>query len=423
MKIQTLPFLGKDKAFRTVLDNGLTIICVKSSIAPVFSYQTWYNVGSRDERKGLSGIAHLFEHMMFKETKNLKQGQFDKTMESNGARDLNAFTGTDYTAYVQSLPIEAFELVAKLESERMTNLLLTKEQFESEREVVHNERKQRNENNPEGQMFEELQKLAFPTHPYGRPVIGWEEDLNRMTTKDCEEFYDSYYAPNNAVIAVVGDVSPAKVFRTIKKYYGKVSSSEIKRIDVAKESPQLAEKKKILPLNVQVEKAYIGYHIPEVEHVDQISLAVLSTVLSTGRSSRLYKALVDKGLTIDIGAGSGSSKDPGLFYITFSAQTGKAAAQVIAAIDEELMALQKHSISNEELARAKNKLRTEFFMGLSANSAKANFLAQNEIIFGDFTKALKTMEEILKVKIEDVSRVTEKYFYPKNRSIIIGMPN
>ncbi len=423
MKKEILPFIGKDKVYKKVLSNGLTVLCLYNKIAPVFSYQTWYNVGSRDEVPGLSGIAHLFEHMMFKETKNLKQGQFDKTMESNGARDLNAFTSTDFTAYVQSLPIETFDLVASLEAERMVNLLLTKEQFESEREVVHNERKQRNENNPEGQMFEELQKLAFPRHPYGRPVIGWEEDLNRMTTVDCERFYDSYYAPNNAVIVVVGMIPPEKVFKIIEKHYGKFLSSEIPRVAIEQEPEQTEERKKIMPLALQVEKAYMGYRIPPAIHDDHIPLSVLSAVMTSGRSSRLYKALVDLGHTIDIGAGSGSAKDASLFYVSFSAHAGKKAEDAIAIIDREMEKFAHSAISEEEMKRAKNKLRTEFHMGLSSNAAKANFIGQNQLVFDDYTVGLKAMDEIAAVKKEEVQRVAKKYFQAKNRSIVLGIPS
>ena len=161
-------FIGKTKLHRFEYENGLRLYVYENPVAPVFSYQTWFDVGSRDEVAGYSGLAHLFEHMMFKGTKQRPQGVFDRTMESAGARDLNAFTSTDYTAYTQSLPVESLDLVAQLESDRMVGLSLTKEQFESEREVVRNERKQRTDNNPEGQMFEELQKIAFKIHPYVR---------------------------------------------------------------------------------------------------------------------------------------------------------------------------------------------------------------------------------------------------------------
>ena len=188
-KHSKIRFFGKSHLDRYEFENGLRLFVNQNKIAPVFSYQTWFNVGSRDEEKGKSGLAHLFEHMMFKGTVKRPQGVFDRTMESAGARDLNAFTSTDYTAYVSSLPVKELDLVAELESDRMVGLNLSKEQLDSEREVVQNERKQVMENNPEGKMYEELQRLAFTRHAYGRPVIGFGEDIDGLSTGDCIDFY------------------------------------------------------------------------------------------------------------------------------------------------------------------------------------------------------------------------------------------
>lgn len=422
-KAKSVSFLGASKAYRHTFANGLKCIVVPTHVAPVFSYQTWYDVGSRDEVEKYSGLAHFFEHLMFKETKKLKLGVFDKTMESHGARDLNAFTSTDYTAYVQSLPKKHLDLVASLESERMSNLLLVQDQFVSEREVVRNERKQRNENNPEGQMYEELQKLAFTVHPYGRPVIGWEEDLDRMTTDDCRAFYRRFYAPNNAVIVVVGDLKPDQVFATIQKRYGHLAAADIRRHPAIIEPRQTTERRKEMRLSLQMEKIYLAYKIPSASHEDQIPLSVLSTILSTGRSSRLYRAVVDTGIGMDISAGSGASKDPALFYITFAAQAGHKAAESLQAVERVLQDLSTDGVLEEELVRAKNKIRTEFFLGLSTNSAKANFIGHNEVVLGDFTEGLKEMELIKKVKSADIQRVVAAYFKTESRSMIVGVPN
>lgn len=422
MEKKTLPFFGKSKATRFRFSNGLRLIVVESHMAPVFSYQTWYDVGSRDEESGLSGIAHLFEHMMFKETKRLKHGEFDRIMESNGARDLNAFTSTDYTAYVQSLPVEKFDLVASLEAQRMHELSLTKELFDAEREVVHNERKQRTENNPEGQMFEALQALAFVKHPYGRPVIGWEDDLNRMTIEDCRAFYSKYYAPDNAVIVVVGDLKPEKAAAAVQKHYGKFKPGNVNRPSVPAEPSQHQERVQELKLNLQVEKVYMGYKIPSATHKDQAALSVLSTIMSTGRSSRLYRAMVDKGLTMDVSAGPGTAKDESLFYASFAAHAGKKAKAAISAFDAQVALLQHDVVTAEELERAKAKLRTEFFMGLGTNSARANFVGQFELVLGDFTKALTALEEINEVSLEEVRNVARRYLAKQNRSMIVGVP-
>jgi zinc protease len=423
VRSETVHFIGKSKATRFYLPNGLRLIVVPNHTAPVFSYQTWYKVGSRNEVVGLSGIAHLFEHMMFKETKNLKLGVFDKTMESLGAPDMNAFTGTDYTAYIQSLPIEALDKVAYLESERMTNLMLTKEQLEPEREVVQNERKQRTENNPEGLIFEELQKLAYTCHAYGRPVIGFEEDINRISTKDCEEFYNAYYAPNNAVIVIVGDVKPEKALKVIQKHYGHIPASQINASVIAAEPEQNSERRKELRLTIQLPKTYMAYKIPDASHPDQVPLALLSTILSTGRSSRLYRALVDKGITLDANTGPNPGIDPGLFYITFSSQSSHTPAEAIAIVDEVIRKIQAEGVTKEELQRAKNKSLTEFYMGLVTNPAKANFIGQGEVTYGDFSYSLHEMEQMHKATLEDIQRVAKQYLVPERRSMVIGVPN
>ncbi len=403
--------------------NGLRLFVAQNKIAPVFSYQTWFNVGSRDEVPGKSGLAHLFEHMMFKGTKKRPQGVFDRTMESSGARDLNAFTSTDYTAYVASLPVESLELVAELESDRMTNLSLTKEQFDSEREVVHNERKQVMENNPEGKMYEELQRSAFPTHPYGRPVIGFAQDLDRMTVTDCEEFYQANYAPNNAVIVVSGGVRPDRVAALVHKHYGKIpASSRNFAKDVPDEKRQTEERVSVLRLSVQVEKALFAYKVPDAKHPDQVPLSILSMVLTNGRSSRLYRALVDHGVCIDIGASVHASKNESLFYFSFTCQQGKGAEEAIDVIDRELQAVVSKGITAEELDRVKNKLRAEIHMGLATNSSVARFIGQQELVMGDVRLAVEEIDKIQAVELPEVQAMAKKYLQRQQRTVVIGKP-
>ncbi|MGZ3694977.1 MAG: M16 family metallopeptidase [Bdellovibrionota bacterium] len=415
-------FIGQTQLERFDFENGLRLFVLENKLAPVFSYQTWFNVGSRDEEKGKSGLAHLFEHMMFKGTLSRPQGVFDRAMESAGARDLNAFTSTDYTAYVASLPVSSLELVAELESDRMTSLNLTKEQFESEREVVHNERKQVMENNPEGKMYEELQRLAFTRHPYGRPVIGFAQDLDSMTVEDCNEFYKGFYAPDHAVICVSGDVKPEKVAAIVYKYYGKIPASGRKEPAVAPEPMPTQENVSVLSLPVQVEKCYIGYRVPDARHADQVPLSILSMVLSTGRSSRLYKALVDTGICIDAGTSVGGSKDSSLFYFSFTCQKGKRAQTAIEVIDSELNAFIEKGITAEELERVKNKLRTEIHAGLVTNSAVARFVGQNEIVLGDVEAAIEEIDKIQKVELPEVREMARKYLRRETRTVVIGKP-
>jgi zinc protease len=421
-KIELIDFLGTQKAHRLHFSNGLKVIHLRRKIAPVFSYQTWYNVGSRDEDPGFSGMAHLFEHMMFKGTKQRKPGVFDRTMESNGARDLNAFTSTDYTAYVQSLPVEAFPLVAQLESERMTSLILSKPSFDSERKVVHNERKEHQENNPEGKMFEELSKAAFEKHPYGWPVIGFAQDLDRMGTKDLRDFYQRFYAPNNAVIVVVGDIDRDLVAKEISKRYGKFARSEGKRHTPTTEPKQDKERVVELELNIQIEKAYVGYKIPPATHDDSLALTMLGSLLTSGRSSRLYQALVDKGHAMEVNSGSGAGKDPGLFYVVLSAQAGKGVKACLDIMDKEISRVETETLSEADMRRVRNKMKTDFHQALMSNASIANFIGHNETIYGDFTKEFEQFRLLDRVGPQDLKRVAKEYFRKGGRTIVIGRP-
>ena len=420
--MEKVPFFGKAKIDRFRLSNGLRLMVVQNPLAPVFSYQTWYNVGSRDEEEGKSGLAHLFEHMMFKGTKKRKQGVYDRTLEQSGARDLNAFTGTDYTAYVQSLPREHLELVAELECDRMTGLYITKSQFESEREVVRNERKQRTENNPEGQMYEELQKMAFEVHPYGRPVIGYEKDLDAMNVDDCYAFYREHYSPNNAVICVIGDVKPERALHLIEKHYGKIPTCK-SLPHVPAEEPEQKERRVVaLNLPLQVEKTYAAYKIPNAMSQDQPALSLLSIILSTGRSSRLYRALTDKGHTIDISAGGGGGKDPGLYYISFTCQQGRRSEDCLALVEEEFAKILSEGLKESELERAKNKVQMETYQSLLSNSSIAHFIGSNEIVMGSMEAALEEIALMKKVSSSDVQRVVRTYFRPERQTVVIGRP-
>ena len=417
-----LPFFGKEKVDRFLFPNGLKLFVIERKIAPVFSYQTWFNVGSRDEEKGKSGLAHLFEHMMFKGTKKMPQGAFDRAIESAGARDLNAFTSTDYTAYVASLPVEAFELIAGLEADRMVGLAITNEQFQSEREVVRNERKQRTDNNPEGQMFEEFQRLAFQAHPYGRPVIGFEADLDAMDINDCREFYKTHYAPNNAVIAVIGDLKPEKVASIIHKHYGHIPSVTLPNLSVEKEPDQREERRAELKLELQVQKTFMGYRVPPAVSKDQAALSVLCSILSSGRSSRLYRLLVDTGIALDVSASSSGAKDPTLLYVTFTSQPKRTAEEGIEIIDREISQLIKNGVKELEVERAKNKIRTEVHQGMITNSALAHFIGQSEIVMGNFEKAIEELHDIEKVTATDIANVAKKYLIQAQRTMVIGRP-
>jgi zinc protease len=243
------------------LENGLTVLVLVDRSAPVVSYFTWFFVGSRHEKPGKTGIAHLFEHLMFNETSNLKAGDFDKKLEENGA-ETNAATWVDWTYYYESIPNDRLQLVIKLESDRMAHLVLREPQVKSEIEVVANERRFRVDDDVEGAASELLYKTAFTAHPYHWPTIGWMPDIQGFSPEDCEAFYKTYYAPNNAVVVVVGDVREPRLLEQIRAAYGGLPSSTIPADDAEPEPPQLEERTVTVHKPTATEKLFVGYRGP-----------------------------------------------------------------------------------------------------------------------------------------------------------------
>ena len=421
-KRESVPFLYWGEVIRFTFKNGLKVLFLQRKQSPVFSYQTWYRVGSRDEAPKYSGMAHLFEHMMFRGTKKRKKGEFDRLLESHGSQDLNAFTSYDHTVYLQSLPAESFSLVAELESDRMIGLFLNKKSFSAEREVVHNERKETQENSPEGKIFQQLQSLAFQKHPYRLPIIGLKEDLDRMEIKDLKKFYSQFYSPNNATIVIVGDLHEKQVLSTIGKFYGKISRSPLngKRSAIAVEPSQTKERVKEIKLNTQLDKLFMGYKAPEAASSDNLPLDILSAVLTTGRSSKLYKSIIDSGLGIGLNSGSFELKDPSLFYFSLNVQSGKKPKKIIRTIDEVIAKIQKNGITPKELVRAKNIIKMNFYRSLLSNSGSAYFIGSGESTFGCFEMELASFAKLDSITPKDVQRVAKKYLSKSRRSVVIG---
>jgi zinc protease len=419
---EKVPLTEKLQVIRYTLKNGLRLLVIEDHSSPTFAYQTWYKVGSRNEKKGQTGLAHLFEHMMFKETKTLKEGEFDRLLESSGAEGENAFTSRDFTAYIQELPKGNLELIAKAEADRMVNLVINEKAFKTETEVVQNERRFRNENNPDGLMDQELFNKAFAKHPYHWPVIGYQEDLNRMSVQNALDFYRSYYSPNHATVIVVGDVKSDEVYSIVEKYYGGLPSQAAPTDSVPKEPPQKAPRTETLRLNIQVEKLLLGYPVPGFKSEDLPAMDVLQTILSTGKSSRLSRALVDTGIATSVDSYVFENKDPSLFIIMTNLQKKKRATQAETTILRELNRLSKELVTQEELDRAKNKMTFRFFGGLESNFEKAYFLGHYETIAGNFMHGIEHQKKAQAVKAKDVQRVAQKYLNPKHRTVIVGVP-
>jgi zinc protease len=417
----TVPLVGNFKVHRYTLDNGLRLLVVEDHTSPTFAYQTWFRVGSRDEMMGRTGLAHLFEHMMFKGTKLHKDGEFDKMLESAGAEGENAFTSRDYTAYVQEMPSAKLDLIMGLESDRMIGLIVNDASFKTEREVVQNERRFRQENSPDGTMYQEIFATAFSKHPYHWPVIGYQKDLDAMTAEDARAFYRSFYSPNHATVVVSGDVDPEAVLDKAKQYYGGIPGQVSPVHPIEPEPAQPNVRRRNLKLNIQVEKLLVGYHIPGILDADMPAIGVLSAVLTGGKSSRLSRALVDTGIASAVDSYDLEDKDPSLLILLANLQKGKRATQAESVILKVIARLIKEPISEQELARAKNRVSFGFYEGLGGNNEKCNFLGHYEAIAGDFTLGLRRFQQIQKVTIPEVQAVANRYLQPNNRTVITGV--
>jgi zinc protease len=421
IQAEQIPLVGAYKVSRFTLPNGLRLLVVEDHSSPTFSYQTWFRVGSRNEVPGRTGLAHLFEHMMFKETSHYKEGQFDRMLEEAGAEGENAFTSWDYTAYVQELPKAQLDLIAKLESDRMVNLEVNENAFKTEREVVQNERRFRNENSPSGTLWQELFGLAYQVHPYHWPVIGYQADLEAMTAEDARSFYKSYYCPNHATVVVSGDVSPNEVLATVQKYYGHLTPENPAPHDIPQEPEQTSARRKQVKLNIQVEKLMMAYHVPSVISEDDPALNVLEALLTGGKSARLRRALVDTGIASSAEASMLEMKDPGLFVLEVNLQKGKRATQAEAVVLREIQRLGKRGVGPTELERAKNRQDFYFYSGLDSNSERTSFLGRYEALAGNFEEGIKVHQKVRSVTSDDIVRVIHKYFSPKNRTVVTGV--
>ena len=421
-KIDEYLFNKKFLIEKYLLSNGLKVIVMEDHSAPVFAYHTWFNVGSRNEREGITGIAHLFEHLMFKETKNTKEGEFDRILEEQGGK-INAATYVDWTFYRESVPREAFPLIPKLESDRMQHMILNQDQLSSEREVVMNERRFRVDNSPSGSMYENLYKTAFTKHPYHWPVIGWMKDIESITLEDCLEFYKTYYAPNNATVVVTGDLETKSVLSHIQDAYGSISSSKVPDHEMETEPDQNGERIVALEKEISSQKFIMGYRIPNSNHEDFHALEIAHCILFDGRSARLQQILSnEKELTAQIGGWVNQTKDPGLYIIDGTMNPGKEIESALEDIDKQIEILKTSPVSEKELEKAKNRIETSFWGHFRTVDDKAEALGFHETISNDFKRFFEEVPSLLKVSSEDVQAVAKKYFRKENRTIVKAYP-
>ncbi|HSH97024.1 MAG: M16 family metallopeptidase [Methylophilaceae bacterium] len=405
------------------LDNGLKIVVQEDHRSPVVVSQVWYRAGSIDEVNGKTGVAHLLEHMMFKGTKAVKAGQFSRLIAAAGGKE-NAFTNRDYTCYFQQLEKSQLPLAMKLEADRMANLDLSKEEFSKEIKVVMEERRWRTEDKPQSMVSEQYQSTVFQVHPYGRPVVGWMNDLENMTVEDAREWYHKWYAPNNATLVVVGDVKADEVYQLAKKYYGPIKTRPLPERKPQIEPPQIGERRIIVKAPAELPYVLLGFHVPALQDPDKdwepYALDILSSVLSGNGSARLNQNLVRQDrVAVDASAGYDSTQrgSTSLFELDGTPSEGKTAAELEAALLGEIEKIKTLGVTEEELQRVKAqtiaadvyKRDSMFYQGME--------IGQLETI-GFSWRILKDYPaKLAAVTPAQVQQVAEKYLVKDNLTV------
>jgi zinc protease len=406
-----------------VLKNGLKVLLVESPKAPVVTVQIWYKVGSRNEVMGRAGLSHMLEHMMFKGTPKYPKGAFSRLVKKNGGND-NAFTSQDFTAYFENLAADKVALALELEADRLRGLLLDDKEFQLERDVVKEERRLRSEDDPQSFLAESLFAQAFLMHPYHWPVIGWFPDLDAMTRADLKRHYDTYYVPNNATLVVVGDIKAATLLPVIKRHFEGIPKRPLPPHQVPVEPEQKGERRIVVKRDAQLPFVMIGYRAPNYRSDDAYALTLLESILSHGKSSRLYRSLVyGQKLALAIGAEySLLQTDPDLLYVFGVVAPGKAPDQVERAVYAEIEKLQREAPSEQELQRARNQVEAAYIFGQDSNFRQAMLLGQAETTGAGWRQVEQFVKKLRDVKAEDVMRVAQKYLVEDGRTVGILVP-
>jgi zinc protease len=420
--VESVPFGASLSIDRYRMANGLALLLCEDKSAPVVSVHTWFRVGSRHEQEGKTGLAHLFEHLMFNEIEGRGAGFFDRKLEEAGAES-NASTWLDWTQYNIAIPKEQLGLVLGLEAERMSKLVLREPQVTSEKEVVANERRYRVDDDVEGAVSELLWATAFTRHAYKWPTIGWMKDIEGFTTADCEAFYRAFYAPNNAALIISGDFKVADVLGRVSKNYGGLPPSTLPVEDTQPEPPQTSERRVEVKKQTTTEKLVVGYHAPALGDFDHPAISLLSEVLFGGRASRLHQRLVrELELASEVRAFVGPFHDPGLFEIYLAAREGHSAEELLTVLDEELKKVTETPVTPEEMARASARFELGLLGGLETADGKASTIGFYEAVLGRPAAAFERLDATRRLTQSDLLRAARRYLDPSRRSLIFVRP-
>jgi zinc protease len=409
------------KLRETQLENGLRVLTLEDHSTPVVAFQIWVEVGSKDESR-YTGLAHLFEHMMFKGSKNVAPEVHARLIEARGGR-VNAFTSRDVTVYFEDVTAESLPMVIDLEAERFANLIISEEALAPERQVVLEERRLRIDDNPDGLGFEALVALTWRANTYRRPVIGWREDVQKAPASACREFFRNYYVPNNMALVIVGNFDTEATLSQVKRAFsGLAASAKVPRNPV-REPEQNGERRTTVEFDLQSSLLLAAWHAPATGHADAEALDVASQILSGGKSSRLYRALVDESQeALYAQGGYWELQDAGLFFASAGVRPGSRIARVEQLFFDEVARIQDHGVDAGEVAKAKRQLEVSLVEGLTTNHALASRIGRETLAFGRVRPLAERLEAIRSVSAADVKRVVQAYLRPEKRTVVWVIP-
>ncbi|MCX6566732.1 MAG: pitrilysin family protein [Candidatus Aminicenantes bacterium] len=399
------------------LDNGLKILLLEDHTIPNAALYTYFRVGSRNERPGLTGVSHFIEHMMFNGSVKVAPGEFDRKMELAGGSN-NASTGNDRTGYTDWFPADALEQMLEMEADRMQGATFDPKTLESERQVIASERRMGVDNDNDSILWENVLATAIMAHPYHWDVIGWMSDIQSWRRDEIIGYYKTFYSPNNAVLILVGDFVEAKALNLIEKYFGPIPAGTPPPAVLTVEPPQMGTKRVLIKREAQVPSFQIVWHAPSVRDPEFYPMSILSQVLLRGQSSRLYRRLVrEEQLATRVYGGQDETIDPYLFSIYVQPRPDADLARIEAVIEEELAKVKKEGLTDSEIQKVLNATRSDFYMGLQTIGGKASQLAETEMIYGNFEKLFTIMDDYATVKKPQIIEAAKKYFTENNKTV------
>ena len=405
------------------LANGLRVILSEDHSTPIAHVAVWYHVGSKNERAGRTGFAHLFEHMMFKGSQNVDPDSHTSVIASVGGRS-NAYTTEDETVFWQTFPAQYLPMVLWMEADRMATLRIDEAALRREREVVKEERRMRIENQPYGRLSEILFDHAFTTHPYKHPTIGSMADLEAASVADVREFHSTFYVPSNATVTIVGDFDPALTTQLVNQYFARVpkAARPVPR-DIPREPAQTKEKRAVVTESWPLPAVVVGYHVTYDGHPDAYPLHVAAKILSDGNSARIPRELTyNKRLALTAFGSGNITEDPNLFYAVAVLQPGRTAAEAEKALIEEFEKLKREPVGAAELQRAKNQWARDYIISRETIQDKAMHLAHAAVIHNDIATADGEFDIFMNVTTADIQRVAKTYFNETNRVVLHVLP-